>query len=285
MTEPMTLEEAVRVMSRQDSIPLSDTTAHPSLAGWFRERTQAIATLLAHAERTVEARSGEPSIVDLARAIAASDDGAHLMRDELVELLAAIDTLTAERDRNNGSPKAGDMIARNPENHADQWLVAAKYFAENLEPAERTIATRSGEPEAVKRLREAPVWHLVTDYIDTLTAELAAAREELDRERMRLAACGVVANANTPQTAAAARAFPDEYRSASCDDVARIVDSEMQLRADRDRLAACVERVRGVSRFDVADSDGAYEQAEIPDARGRYMKAADILAALEGTDG
>lgn len=27
-------------------------------------------------------------------------------------------------DKENGSPKPGDMIARNPKNHADQWLVA-----------------------------------------------------------------------------------------------------------------------------------------------------------------
>lgn len=33
-----------------------------------------------------------------------------------------------------GSPKAGDMIARNPSNHADQWLVAAAYFQDNFEP-------------------------------------------------------------------------------------------------------------------------------------------------------
>lgn len=33
-----------------------------------------------------------------------------------------------------GSPKQGDMIARNPANHADQWLVAAAYFAANFEP-------------------------------------------------------------------------------------------------------------------------------------------------------
>lgn len=32
-----------------------------------------------------------------------------------------------------GSPKAGDMIARNPKNHADQWLVSAQYFADNFE--------------------------------------------------------------------------------------------------------------------------------------------------------
>jgi hypothetical protein len=36
-------------------------------------------------------------------------------------------------DRANGSPKNGDMIARNPKNHADQWLVAAQYFADNFE--------------------------------------------------------------------------------------------------------------------------------------------------------
>lgn len=39
-------------------------------------------------------------------------------------------------DRDSGSPKPGDMIARNPKNHADQWLVAAKYFADNFEPSE-----------------------------------------------------------------------------------------------------------------------------------------------------
>lgn len=37
-------------------------------------------------------------------------------------------------DAKAGSPKAGDMIARNPKNHADQWLVAAVYFADNFEP-------------------------------------------------------------------------------------------------------------------------------------------------------
>jgi len=38
-------------------------------------------------------------------------------------------------DAKAGSPKPGDMIARNPKNHADQWLVAAQYFADNFEPA------------------------------------------------------------------------------------------------------------------------------------------------------
>lgn len=40
----------------------------------------------------------------------------------------------ADVDRKGGSPKEGDMIARNPKNHDDQWLVAAQYFADNFEP-------------------------------------------------------------------------------------------------------------------------------------------------------
>ena len=32
-------------------------------------------------------------------------------------------------DRDAGSPKTGDMIARNPINHDDKWLIAADYFA------------------------------------------------------------------------------------------------------------------------------------------------------------
>lgn len=37
-------------------------------------------------------------------------------------------------EKEAGSPKPGDMIARNPKNHADQWLVAAQYFTDNFEP-------------------------------------------------------------------------------------------------------------------------------------------------------
>ena len=36
-------------------------------------------------------------------------------------------------DLENGSPKEGDMIARNPNNHDDKWLVAKQYFLDNLE--------------------------------------------------------------------------------------------------------------------------------------------------------
>lgn len=45
------------------------------------------------------------------------------------------DVSISKPDLEAGSPKLGDMIARNPKNHADQWLVAAQYFKDNFEAA------------------------------------------------------------------------------------------------------------------------------------------------------
>ena len=39
-------------------------------------------------------------------------------------------------DREAGSPREGDMIARNPADHDDQWLIAKDYFEANFEPLE-----------------------------------------------------------------------------------------------------------------------------------------------------
>ena len=39
----------------------------------------------------------------------------------------------SQKDADNGTPKIGDMIARNPKSHKDKWLVAKKYFDENFE--------------------------------------------------------------------------------------------------------------------------------------------------------
>lgn len=44
-------------------------------------------------------------------------------------------SISAE-DRKAGSPKPGDMIARNPVNPKDVWLVAEAYFKKNFEPME-----------------------------------------------------------------------------------------------------------------------------------------------------
>ena len=39
----------------------------------------------------------------------------------------------SQADIDFGSPKEGDMIARNPKNHEDQWLVAKQYFEDNFD--------------------------------------------------------------------------------------------------------------------------------------------------------
>jgi len=53
-----------------------------------------------------------------------------------VEGFDMTDVSVSVADRGNGSPKQGDMIARNPKNHDDQWLVAAQYFIDNFEKAQ-----------------------------------------------------------------------------------------------------------------------------------------------------
>jgi len=90
----------------------------------------------------------------------------------------------------------------------------------------------------------------VTD-IDAILHELvrvttlAADREaELETERMRLAACGVVALSNTAESAAEARKMSPAYWSASCGDVAAAVDEQMRLRA------ALAEAQKDAARLD-----------------------------------
>ena len=53
--------------------------------------------------------------------------------EDTIEALAKEHVSISEADLMNGSPKPGDMIARNPENPEDQWLVANDYFVANFE--------------------------------------------------------------------------------------------------------------------------------------------------------
>ena len=77
-------------------------------------------------------------------------------------------------------------------------------------------------------------------------AEIAKLKDELEIERMRLAACSVVAMSNTPESAARNREMLPEYNSASCQDVMRIVDSEMALREQVQRQAALIEQMQDI---------------------------------------
>ncbi len=52
-------------------------------------------------------------------------------------------------DREKGCPKVGDMIARNPLDHGDMWLVEAEYFERNFEAA-RQGAHRRDPPTCLQ---------------------------------------------------------------------------------------------------------------------------------------
>ena len=81
----------------------------------------------------VELRVVTPKLLD-------SNEFKQYRREQMAELRPYIlgecipsSVSISEADRNNGSPKVGDMIARNPKNRDDQWLVAEKYFEENFQ--------------------------------------------------------------------------------------------------------------------------------------------------------
>lgn len=57
-------------------------------------------------------------------------DGIVIHKTSDSEILVSI----SGEDKKAGSPRIGDMIARNPKNHLDQWLVAEQYFKDNFEP-------------------------------------------------------------------------------------------------------------------------------------------------------
>ena len=132
------------------------------------------------------------------------------------------------------------------------------------------------------------------EYADyqKLLDENASLRAGLEREQMRLVACGVVAMANTPDTAAKARDILPEYRSASCDDVARIVDENMKLHAAIDRLREDshdahealrkeLENLRGEVR--AKHTDWELEHAEVVKLRAAIGRVRKLHSAIQTT--
>lgn len=69
-------------------------------------------------------------------------------------------------------------------------------------------------------------------------AKIDELQDALERERMRLVACEVVALENTRERAAKARDIQQDFRSHACDAVAAAVDREMQYREALEEIAA-----------------------------------------------
>ncbi len=135
----------------------------------------------------------------------------------------------------------------------------------------------------------------------TQDTDLAALRADLERERLRLAACGVVALADTPQSAATAREMHPDYRSGSLEDVIRRVDECIALRAqlaavtdERDLAAAAVESrtaQRDAARAELAamtaQRDAAHAEGvrSVQEQTGVIVRAAlELLESVEGNE-
>lgn len=109
--------------------------------------------------------------------------------------------------------------------------------------------------------------------ISTVLAHIDNLEAENERLRMQIVACGVVAMADTPAGSIEARNMHPDYKSASCDDVARRVDECITLRAEVERLK------------DLADSEGSRAAEYL--RRARNAKAENerlnAIANSEGT--
>jgi|GEM_PF-5987469 len=59
----------------------------------------------------------------------------------------------SQADKDNGSPKEGDMIAMNPRDGTDTWLVAEKFFRQNYEEVPSNVEVWHRLPGAPFRNR------------------------------------------------------------------------------------------------------------------------------------
>jgi len=100
-------------------------------------------------------------------------------------------------DQKLGSPKVGDMIARNPLMHADQWLVSQAYAAANFAKVRETTRTRKVTmtvfclEEDVEQVKESLIntdgscdsWFFGSDCpLTTIKVEVSEPTAEEDRD-------------------------------------------------------------------------------------------------------
>lgn len=86
-------------------------------------------------------------------------------------------------DKKNGSPKNGDMIARNPNNHDDMWLVSKEYFEQNYTQVKENNFTQRIEKEKEDLSYKIVVLtKFITD--NPIFKELSYNEQELMREQL-----------------------------------------------------------------------------------------------------
>ena len=101
-----------------------------------------------------------------------------------------------------------------------------------------------------------------------LLAEVERLRWALEVEGLRLAACDVVAMADTPESADRARQMQSGLRSAALSSVERRVDEVIALRAENERLRKALQDIAEDCEDDYPPSHGAIKYAVQDALRG-----------------
>ena len=115
--------------------------------------------------------------------------------------------------------------------------------------------------------------------VEVVTAsDYAALEAECERLRMQLAACGVVALANTPESAAQARQMHPDYMSASCSDVANAVDREITL---RQQLADVFE---GNTKLHVLWTEAVRQRDKLAQALGNVEREHELFRRMKNCE-
>jgi len=119
---------------------------------------------------------------------------------------------------------------------------------------------------------DSPIDRLVDSTVSEIEADCPsiAYQDELEREIMRLAACGVVAMADTLESSAKVRDMHPSYRSASCDDVARRVDECIELRAQRDKLIYLLKQASAALDSGVQYAQDHHDEPPYPASQWDY---------------
>jgi hypothetical protein len=143
-----------------------------------------------------------------------------------------------------------------------------------LGTAQREAAEGTEARSTMSSEREANT--ILTAEVELLRARIAELQAELERERMRLAACGVVAMADTPASAAKERDMHPDYLSASCDDVARRVDECIAMRARIAELEGQIDRQAESIRFHTRRADSMHAALKAAQPAQVPWSAADV---------
>jgi hypothetical protein len=75
--------------------------------------------------------------------------------------------------------------------------------------------------------------HRAAELLQQQQAKIESLEQQLETERMRVVACGIIATSDTPLSAVKNRNCHPDYWSASADDIARQIDELMRLRAQQ----------------------------------------------------